>query len=115
MSKNTSNKTPEENTAPEHASSERPVATHKLVWFPAKKNGWGWGKPCTWQGWLVMLIYLASIILFSVAIDPKVDLLPWSIAIGTSTLLLITMYVWKGDAPNWQWKTIDKKKRRLFK
>ena len=26
-------------------------------WFPAKKYGFGWGLPITWQGWLVFLIY----------------------------------------------------------
>jgi hypothetical protein len=22
-------------------------------WFPAKRYGWGWGIPVTWQGWVV--------------------------------------------------------------
>ncbi len=26
-------------------------------WFPAKKYGFGWGFPITWQGWVVFLIY----------------------------------------------------------
>lgn len=91
------------------------MSENKSVWFPAKKNGWGWGKPCAWQGWLVMMVYLATIIILSYAIDPKVDLVNWAISIGVSTTLLIVMYIWKGEAPNWQWKAIDKKKRRLFK
>ena len=23
-------------------------------WFPAKRYGWGWGLPATWEGWAVM-------------------------------------------------------------
>jgi hypothetical protein len=23
-------------------------------WFPAKRYGWGWGLPVTWQGWAVL-------------------------------------------------------------
>ena len=23
-------------------------------WFPAKRYGWGWGLPSTWQGWIVL-------------------------------------------------------------
>lgn len=31
-------------------------------WFPAKRNGWGWGLPITWQGWTVLIIYIALVI-----------------------------------------------------
>ena len=27
------------------------------LWFKAKKYGYGW-YPATWQGWLVILVYL---------------------------------------------------------
>ena len=29
----------------------------KTYWFPAKKYGWGWGRPRTWQGWAVYAAY----------------------------------------------------------
>ncbi|MDN0075220.1 hypothetical protein QU481_09995 [Crenobacter sp. SG2303] len=31
-------------------------------WFPAKRYGWGWGLPSTWQGWLVLGVYLVALI-----------------------------------------------------
>jgi len=34
----------------------------KKFWFPAKRYGWGWGLPCRWQGWVVLLIYLLLIL-----------------------------------------------------
>ena len=30
------------------------------IWFPAKRYGWGWSFPVTWQGWLVVLAYLCT-------------------------------------------------------
>ena len=30
-------------------------------WFPAKRYGWGWGFPTTWQGWLVIALYVVLI------------------------------------------------------
>jgi hypothetical protein len=27
-------------------------------WFPAKRYGWGWGPPLTWQGWVFMISWL---------------------------------------------------------
>ncbi len=32
-------------------------------WFPKKKYGIGWGLPITWQGWVVLLIYILLSIL----------------------------------------------------
>lgn len=28
----------------------------RRYWFPARPNGWGWGAPCTWQGWAVVAL-----------------------------------------------------------
>lgn len=32
----------------------------KSYWFPAKRYGWGWGPPATWQGWVVLLLWFAE-------------------------------------------------------
>ena len=34
----------------------------KRYWFPAKRYGWGWGPPATWQGWAVLILWLAVLI-----------------------------------------------------
>jgi len=36
--------------------------TTPKYWFPAKRHGWGWGFPVTWQGWAVLVVYLVLII-----------------------------------------------------
>ncbi|NLQ16664.1 hypothetical protein HGG82_03365 [Marinomonas sp. M1K-6] len=87
----------------------------KTVWFPAKENGWGWGKPNTWQGWLVLVLYIATVAVVSLTVDPKVELLKWAVIVSVSTLVLLLVYLWKGDAPNWKWKPIEKDKRKWYK
>jgi hypothetical protein len=84
----------------------------KAVWFPAKKNGWGWGRPNTWQGWTVLALYLLTVVIISIVNDPKAELLKWAVSVVISTLILIACYYWKGEAPNWKWKTIEKDKRK---
>ncbi len=36
-------------------------STPPKYWFPAKRIGWGWGLPITWQGWVVLATYIAAI------------------------------------------------------
>ncbi len=38
-----------------------PSADTPKYWFPAKRYGWGWGLPTAWQGWGVLLAYLALV------------------------------------------------------
>src|ERR1043166_6380357 len=33
----------------------------KQYWFRAKRYGWGWGMPATWQGWALLLGYFVLI------------------------------------------------------
>ena len=43
----------------------------KQYWFPAKRYGWGWGPPQSWQGWLVLagffVLLLIGAFLFGIA------------------------------------------------
>ena len=29
----------------------------RTCWFPAKRYGWGWGFPASWQGRIVLAVY----------------------------------------------------------
>jgi len=31
-------------------------------WFPAKRFGWGWSFPTVWQGWVVLIAYMALVV-----------------------------------------------------
>jgi hypothetical protein len=47
----------EQSRAPEPREPNPP-----RYWFPAKRYGWGWGMPCAWQGWLVLVGYLGLMV-----------------------------------------------------
>ncbi|MBM9616141.1 hypothetical protein JWJ90_17875 [Desulfobulbus rhabdoformis] len=72
-------------------------------WFPAKRYGYGWGLPTTWQGWLVFLLYLGlstgGALLLRGA-DSLVLFVPFE-------LVLTGIFVWivwkKGEPPAWRW------------
>jgi hypothetical protein len=71
-------------------------------WFPAKRYGWGWGPPITWQGWAVFISWL--IVFFSRVwyFIHRHSLLHVVFASGMVVLLLATCY-WKGEPPRWRW------------
>jgi hypothetical protein len=31
-------------------------------WYAAKRYGWGWGPPITWQGWVVLVLLIAALV-----------------------------------------------------
>jgi hypothetical protein len=71
-------------------------------WFPAKRYGWGWGPPITWQGWVFMLAWLA---LFFAGVGYFIahrSLMHVPFAALMVSVLLLTCY-WKGEPPSWRW------------
>jgi hypothetical protein len=75
-------------------------------WFLAKRYGWGWGPPATWQGWLVMLCALAAIaaaVLRFLPSRPMAFLL--AVLMVTGPLLIICY--WNGEPPAWRWGESD--------
>ncbi|EAT16529.1 hypothetical protein HTZ97_09430 [Desulfuromonas acetoxidans] len=74
-------------------------------WFPAKKYGFGWGFPITWQGWLVLLTYFILILPGAFFLDQA----PWLIMpyiLYTLVLSGILIFIcWKkGENPDTHWK-----------
>jgi bifunctional oligoribonuclease and PAP phosphatase NrnA len=82
------------------------MTTEKL-WFKAKRYGWGW-YPVSYEGWIVMLIYLLLVVFFFVTIDAFTHsasdtLIGFSLPfIGITCFFLSICYV-KGEAPHWRW------------
>jgi hypothetical protein len=33
---------------------------HQRYWFAAPKDGRGWGRPLTWQGWLTYALWISA-------------------------------------------------------
>jgi hypothetical protein len=72
-------------------------------WFPAKRYGWGWGPPCSWQGWVVLILYLVAMTL----VLPLVIIRTGSndailFGAGITALLLYILFK-KGEPPSWRW------------
>jgi len=88
--------------------------TDNLYWFKRKKYGYGW-TPCTWQGWVVLGVYILGLALLvhrllpeSSASSPIRFLV--SCAIWTFIFLVITYRT--GELLRWQWgePRVDDKK-----
>lgn len=78
----------------------------KKIWFKRKKYGWGW-VPCTWQGWLVVFVYIALLIGFSLTIDEtspgREVVFTFVFPVVLLTITLIRISYAKGEPPKWQW------------
>lgn len=71
-------------------------------WFPAKRYGWGWGSPTTWQGWAVLLAWLATVLPIGVWLAPRRPLLFW-LFLAVMVIALLAICYAKGEPPRWRW------------
>ena len=74
----------------------------KHVWFPAKRYGWGWGPPCSWQGWVVLAVWVALLCAGGVFLAPKAVglFVAYAFALGIALFLICFL---KGEKPRWRW------------
>lgn len=72
----------------------------KDIWFKAKHYGWGW-YPCTWQGWLVLFIWLILFLLTVKRFDH--EWLKNLMIVFILTGILIWICYKKGEKPRWRW------------
>lgn len=70
------------------------------IWFKRKKYGFGW-YPATWQGWLIILVWLILFIFTVKTFDH--EWLKNLIIVLILTSLLIYISYKKGEKPKWQW------------
>jgi uncharacterized membrane protein YhaH (DUF805 family) len=75
----------------------------RTYWFPARRYGWGWGAPTSWQGWAAILAYVALVALDFAFFPPRSA---WAAFLGyllVVTALLIALCWLKGERPRWRW------------
>lgn len=77
--------------------------THRDYWFPAKRHGWGWSLPNTWQGWLVIFVYVAVVGALVYFVIPSGRPLLFYCCLVIATALLALTFFLKGEPPNWHW------------
>jgi hypothetical protein len=75
-------------------------------WFRAKRYGWGWGLPLTWQGWLVLGIYCALVAVGALRFATTHDI---TLIAGFALLTLVFVAIcWAtGERPRWRWGDKD--------
>jgi hypothetical protein len=75
----------------------------RSYWFAAKRYGWGWGLPLTWQGWVVYALWIAvllgSIRFLHLRQHPFGHV---AFLIGMIAVLLGICF-WKGEPARWRW------------
>lgn len=80
----------------------------KKPWFHPKKYGYGWGMPAIWQGWVILLGYIAFILYDFLRIDRKshsasdtlLNFIPQIIL--ASIILFLIVRITSGK-PKWHW------------
>ncbi len=75
-------------------------------WFRAKRYGWGWGLPLTWQGWLAYLIFFALLLSATPFFIPGRPIAFLIVVLFLSFLLIAFCYI-KGEPPRWRWGEKD--------
>lgn len=83
----------------------------KKLWFKAKTYGWGW-TPVTWQGWLVVALYLVCVAYYAkdiggLEMDTVNRFANFFIGLCGLTVLLIWICYKKGEKPRWSWGKKD--------
>jgi hypothetical protein len=75
-------------------------------WFKKKLYGYGW-IPATWQGWLVVFIYVVLVLMFALTINntsPVRELVfTFILPVALLTFTFIRIAYKKGEKLGWQW------------
>ncbi|MCF7844567.1 MAG: hypothetical protein K9M03_01940 [Kiritimatiellales bacterium] len=75
-------------------------------WFKRKLFGWGW-VPVTWQGWIVIIVFIVCLLGFSLTIDeqspPQEVMFTFILPLVLLTGALVRICYKKGEKPRWQW------------
>ncbi len=76
------------------------VKPAQQCWFPAKRYGWGWGVPQTWQGWLVLISYLVVVLAPAMLLDGDNGVgVATLVVVMVATPLLVWVCFLKGEPP----------------
>jgi hypothetical protein len=92
-----------DNIGPQPAMPDTSPSGPRRYWFPAKRYGWGWGLPCTWQGWAVLGGYCV-LLPFAIWLFPPHLNMPGFVAsvVGLSAGLVAICWA-TGEPPKWRW------------
>jgi drug/metabolite transporter (DMT)-like permease len=72
-------------------------------WFPAKRNGWGWGVPTVWQGWAVLAVFFCLLFSGAVWLIPSRGSVAFLLYTALLCVILMAVCWAKGEPPSWRW------------
>jgi MFS superfamily sulfate permease-like transporter len=92
---------------------------HTDYWFIRKTYGYGW-TPATWQGWMVIGVFVLLLILLSQTTERmpggiEENWLSYLLQVVGLTCLLLAITAAKGEQPRWQWGPETKKSKTSSK
>ena len=71
-------------------------SVEKRYWFRAKRSGLGWGMPCSWQGWVFFLTWLAVLVVAARSLIHGHPFLFTMILAAMTVILVLACYI-KGE------------------
>ena len=80
-----------------------PTRRNHKFWFPAKRYGWGWGRPSAWQGWAVLVTYFALVLGGIPLVQASMGNLVYIAFVSALTVALIAICWLTGEPPRWRW------------
>ena len=72
-------------------------------WFPAKTYGWGGGIPSTWEGWVVMVSFMAAMLAGGLYLLPRYGEAVFFAFTFVCCMALLAICRAKGEPPEWRW------------
>jgi hypothetical protein len=77
------------------------MPAERKYWFRAKRYGWGWGLPGSWEGWLVLAVFAGLLAVGSFVLSPRTG--AYFVYVAVLVGLLVGMCWLKGEPPRWRW------------
>ena len=71
-------------------------------WFPAKRFGWGWSFPTVWQGWVVLIAYMALVVGGVPVVQGTIGNLVYVVYLVVLTVAFIAICWVKGEPRRWR-------------
>jgi hypothetical protein len=75
----------------------------RKYWFPAKRYGWGWGPPVTWQGWTVLIVWTAAFTAGVSLLLPTRRPVLYGVFVAAMIGIILAVCYAKGEPPRWRW------------
>jgi hypothetical protein len=76
-------------------------------WYAAKRYGWGWGQPITWQGWVVLVLLIVAAVVPAPLLVRSHGPGPYLAYVAVLAAVQLLVCYLKGPPPRWRWGDSD--------